>query len=116
MNVLHVQGRFALPHLRRVSWLLIAFAVLQVLDMATTVLLLAIGGVEMNPVAAWSLQRGVPFFVAMKFGLALVLLAFVPLMERERGQVRAATWTCLGLDVLFGAVVASNAVQVVLFA
>jgi hypothetical protein len=116
LNVRRVRGRFGLPRLRRVSWFLVVFAVLQILDLATTLLLLSIGGIEANPIAAWSLQHGVPFFVAMKFGLALVLLSFVPLMERERGQVRAATWTCLGLDVLFGAVVASNAVQVVLFA
>jgi hypothetical protein len=108
-----------LPRLRRVSWALLAFAVLQVLDMATTLLLLAIGGIELNPVAAWSLAHGVPAFVAMKLGLAAILAAFVPLVERERAEkagLRAATWTCLGLDVLFAAAVASNALQFLLFA
>jgi hypothetical protein len=109
----HMRGT---PRLRRVSWFLIVLSLLQVLDMASTLLLLSIGGVEANPIAAWSLQQGVPAFVAMKIGLAAVLLAFVPLIERERGPIRATTWACLGFDVLFAAVVASNVAQFVAFA
>jgi hypothetical protein len=107
-----------LPRLRRVSWFLLIFAILQVLDLATTLLLLSIGGVEANPIAAWSLSHGVPAFVALKLTFAGILLAFIPAMEREREPlaVRAATWTCLGLDLLFGAAVASNALQFLLFA
>lgn len=110
--------RLHLPRLRKVSWFLLAFAVLQLLDLATTLLLLSIGGVEVNPIAAWSLQQGVSAFVALKLFFASVLLAFIPLMEREREprSVRAATRLCLGLDVLFGAAVVSNGVQFLLFA
>ena len=111
-------SRLHLPRLRRVSWFLLVFAVLQVLDLATTLLLLSIGGIEANPIAAWGLSHGVPTFVALKLTFAGVLLAFIPLMQREREprSVRAATWTCLGLDVLFGAVVASNMLQFLVFA
>jgi len=35
--------------LRRISRFLVVFAVLQVLDLATTLLLLSIGGIEANP-------------------------------------------------------------------
>ena len=112
------QGGLHLPHLRRVSWFLLVFAVLQLLDLATTLLLLSIGGIEANPIAAWSLAHGVPTFVAMKLLFAAILAGFIPLMEREREprSVRAATWTCLGLDLLFGAVVASNMLQFLVFA
>jgi len=84
--------------------------------MLSTLGLLSIGGTELNPVAAWSLRFGVPAFVAMKLGLALIVAAFVPFIERERGSLRATTWTCAGFDIAFAAVVASNAVQFMLFA
>jgi len=102
--------------LRRISRLLLVFAALQILDMASTLLLLSIGGTEMNPVAAWSLQRGVLAFVGLKLGLAGVLAAFIPLLERDRSPARAATWTALGMDCVFALVVATNLIQFVLFA
>jgi hypothetical protein len=109
--------RLHLPRLRRVSWFLLVLAVLQALDLATTLLLLSIGGVEANPIAAWSLAHGVPTYVVLKLALAGVLLAFIPPMEREREprSVRAAARLCLGLDALFGAAVVSNALQFLLF-
>lgn len=118
MNHATFRRGFSWPHLRRVSWFLVVLAILQLLDLATTLLLLSIGGTEANPIAAWGLRHGVATFVALKVGLAALLLAFVPLMEREREvrALRAAAWTCLGLDLLFGAAVASNAVQFLLFA
>jgi hypothetical protein len=74
------------------------------------------GGTELNPVAAWSLRHGIGAFVAVKVVLASVLVLLIPFLERERGALRGATWTCAGLDVLFGGVVASNLLQVLLFA
>jgi hypothetical protein len=101
---------------RTVSWLLASLAALQVLDMVSTLLLLSIGGMELNPIASWSLKQGVPVFVALKIGIALVLLAFIPLVQREKRDVRAATWACASCDVVFGIAVALNFLQFVIFA
>ena len=103
--------------LRLVSRLLAALALLQILDMASTLLLLSIGGMEANPVSAWLLQRGVGAFVLAKLAIAAAALTVIPFLEKDRRKVGAGTtWTCVGFDVIYGITVVSNLIQFALFA
>lgn len=103
---------------RFLTWLLAGFAALQVLDLTSTLLLMSIGGTEVNPVSAWLLQQGVGTFVAVKLTAAAVLLACIPLVRRSRPApgMRTATWTCAGFDTLYVVTVLSNFVQFAVFA
>ena len=100
--------------MRAVSWLLIALAVLQVLDLVTTLVGLRLGAAEANPVARGLLGLGTGAFVALKIALAGLVVAFIPMMEEERRPLRAATSVSAVAVAGFAVVVALNVVAAVL--
>lgn len=103
-------------HLKQVSRFLIVLAILQILDLASTLVAVSSGATEANPLAAWTLRQGVPAFIALKLLLAAAVVAVIPFLERERRPLRAATWTTFGFDLAFAGVVGANFGQVLLFA
>ncbi len=111
-----LSGHSSHHRLRLVSRLFLIFAVLQVLDGLSTFLLLGAGGTELNPLSGWLLRGGLSVFIAVKLALAFLLVALVPLLERDRGDHPSVAWTVVGLDAIYLLAVASNLAQVVLFA
>ena len=104
--------------LRRLSKVLIFLAVLQALDLASTLMLLGIGGIEANPISAWLLRQGSAAFIAVKMAIIGALAVVVWMLERNRRSAKAPglTWTAMGFDVVYAVTVVSNLVQFAVFA
>lgn len=104
--------------LRPASRLLAILAMLQILDLTSTLLLLSIGGIEANPMSSWLLRHGALTFIGAKVGLALVIGISILQLERDRNAQRskAVRWTAIGFDLVYGLAVVSNLLQFALFA
>lgn len=84
-------------------------AVLQVLDIVTTLAAQSAGGTEVNPVSAGLMEHGMGVWVAVKLGLALVFLAFLPALKDLRWtQKRTAARASLAFAMLMVFVVVTN--------
>lgn len=93
------------PRERSMGWIIVAVAIVQLLDLATTVGALAGGHTELNPFIAAVVERlGVPGLFAIKLALASVIVASI---SGLRGAWAASAG--IGSVALAGAAVASNA-------
>ena len=87
---------------------LLLLALLNVADLALTLTLLELGGVEGNPILAAAYERSAACFVGVKVGLAGFGIGIL-WRHRQHEAARAAT---LGGLLLYSAIVALHAVAI----
>ncbi|MGB0653568.1 MAG: DUF5658 family protein [Thermoplasmatota archaeon] len=97
---------------------LVAGAVFQLLDVISTYLVLAAGGVEANPISRGLMESaGMEAWIGLKLVIVASFLALVPFVRRssERDQATVAVLGALAAG-LMAAVVVNNAAIVLLVA